>query len=515
MLWPFLLCLLWATAPTAWAQFGMTKTTGADYGAPPTVTSVSGKLDAVLDFDYHTYSGPSDTVKTRAMNGSIPGPTFVFSAGDTVRILFRNKMTGPNPAGVMNEYRTPETTNLHTHGLHVSSLSPQDNVKLEILPGEEYQYEYQIPKDHLPGTHWYHPHHHGSTALHVGGGAFGVLIVQDPAGTLPAEVEAMGMGQVLCFSHMGTRALTEIASTSGDTWFSVTGATQDIVLLNGLTKPKLTMQPGEWQRWRMVFAGVDEALNIVLNSCELQLLAKDGVYLTSLPRTVTTIQLPPGGRADVAVRCPTAGTYTLSSTNRDITHDLATISVTGTAVASSPLATFKYPMPAYLTDLLNTAANATFALNINGGGGCSVNNVAFTSMTNYLSCMELGTVQEWSFQGQNAHPIHIHVNPYQITSIAADEYHQVGDWHDTLLTSAGGQVTVRFRTADFPGPVVIHCHILAHEDRGCMGLAYIYNGSNANDTCVVSAALPLLAPRSVPFWAALVAVVVTIASGSR
>jgi len=31
------------------------------------------------------------------------------------------------------------------------------------------------------GTHWYHPHLHGSTALQTGGGAHGIIIVEDAA----------------------------------------------------------------------------------------------------------------------------------------------------------------------------------------------------------------------------------------------------------------------------------------------------------------------------------------------
>ena len=38
---------------------------------------------------------------------------------------------------------------------------------------------YILPCDHAGGTFWYHPHHHGSTALQIGGGAMGVVIVED------------------------------------------------------------------------------------------------------------------------------------------------------------------------------------------------------------------------------------------------------------------------------------------------------------------------------------------------
>ena len=32
----------------------------------------------------------------------------------------------------MNEFRTPNTTNLHTHGFHVSSASPGDDIFYEV-----------------------------------------------------------------------------------------------------------------------------------------------------------------------------------------------------------------------------------------------------------------------------------------------------------------------------------------------------------------------------------------------
>ena len=47
-----------------------------------------------------------------------------------------------------------------------------------------------------------------------------------------------------------------------------------------------------------------------------------------------------------------------------------------------------------------------------------------------------------------------------------------------ILNSAGvaatpGYVTIRQRFADFAGTFVLHCHILAHEDRGMMQLVQI------------------------------------------
>ena len=77
----------------------------------------------------------------------------------------------------MNVLRHPNTTNIHTHGLHVSSMAPGDDPFQIIAPGSELTSHFQIPAYHMGGTHWYHPHHHGSTALQTGGGAHGIIIV--------------------------------------------------------------------------------------------------------------------------------------------------------------------------------------------------------------------------------------------------------------------------------------------------------------------------------------------------
>jgi FtsP/CotA-like multicopper oxidase with cupredoxin domain len=75
---------------------------------------------------YFDYEGPNGfTMTTRVLGGSIPGPTFEVSAGDTMNINFRNKLK--NQSGVvhdMNMLRSPDTTNLHWHGAHVSPKEP-------------------------------------------------------------------------------------------------------------------------------------------------------------------------------------------------------------------------------------------------------------------------------------------------------------------------------------------------------------------------------------------------------
>ncbi|CAK0849572.1 unnamed protein product [Prorocentrum cordatum] len=84
----------------------------------------------------------------------------------------------------------------------------------------------------------------------------------------------------------------------------------------------------------------------------------------------------------------------------------------------------------------------------------------------------VGSVYEWSVSF-NGHPLHLHVNPYQIQDMSGESsrdsgYYQAGDWHDTLMLDV--DATVRMNVDRFTGSMVVHCHILSHEDEGMMSL---------------------------------------------
>jgi FtsP/CotA-like multicopper oxidase with cupredoxin domain len=113
----------------------------------------------------------------------------------------------------MNGQHCAHTTNIHYHGLHVypdknPDGSHSDNVTLRIIPRADHekrmasddpklhelaehehvaQLEYKISlaferhgeqMPHPPGTHWYHPHAHGSTNDQVASGMAGYLVVE-------------------------------------------------------------------------------------------------------------------------------------------------------------------------------------------------------------------------------------------------------------------------------------------------------------------------------------------------
>ena len=98
-----------------------------------------------------------------------------------MKINFQNKCTlQASRVTTENSLRLPDTTNLHWHGAFSSPKDPGDNSARTVGPGQSFQYSVNIPADAMPGTHWIHPHHHGSVALQVGGGAYMAFIVKDP-----------------------------------------------------------------------------------------------------------------------------------------------------------------------------------------------------------------------------------------------------------------------------------------------------------------------------------------------
>ena len=113
--------------------------------------------------------------------------------GQTVRVTLNNNLpadpTCIAQGGSANIPHCFNGTNLHTHGLWINPAGNSDNVLISINPGVGFQYEYNIPPTHPAGTFWYHSHRHGSTALQVGSGMAGALIIR---GTRPPTLAEHG-----------------------------------------------------------------------------------------------------------------------------------------------------------------------------------------------------------------------------------------------------------------------------------------------------------------------------------
>ncbi len=252
------------------------------------------------------------------------GPTLEFGQTGTFGVHLANGLprnpdqTQPHIVNIPSQFNT---TNLHTHGLHVSPQGHGDNVYLEILPegtdaayadgrtsfvgGFDYLYDL---KDHTPGTFWYHPHRHGSVAVQVASGAAGALIVRGGPGTVDAVEGIEGITeQVLLIQQVVLDAVGELPDF--DTLWNALGDAAAWTV-NGTVGRTLSMRPGEVQRWRIVNTGFQAEAKFALVQdpggapVDVTLFAMDGVNFSPKAATVQGVYLPPGGRADILVQAP-------------------------------------------------------------------------------------------------------------------------------------------------------------------------------------------------------------------
>lgn len=99
-------------------------------------------------------------------------------------------------------------------------------------------------------------------------------------------------------------------------------------------------------------------------------------------------------------------------------------------------------------------------------------------------CMTLDTVEEWTIYNTLApeHPFHIHTNAFEVLSINGVPL-DPPRWLDTVTIPGAyvdeegvyrpGSVTLRSELVDFAGKMLLHCHLLAHEETGMMQLLEI------------------------------------------
>lgn len=437
---------------------------------PVSATNPTPYYDGTLEVGQATFTIGGQTLTTRAYRQaggsySIPGPTIKMTPGNKYVMRFRNTLPYEVASTAMNVFKDPNVSNLHTHGLHISGESPSDDVTRAFEGQRGGDFVWDIPADHMGGTYWYHAHHHGSTYLQVSGGAFGQMIIDDSNDGIPANVAAMTERQ-LVVAYLDPAA----KGAGGDTLMSGTLAATWTV--NGLKQGSFCMPQNEWQHWRVLLADrvATEKTVTVGTNCEVQLLARDGVWRTTAPKALTTraINLTGASRADLAVRCSNDSTISVGSTV------VANVYVNGAGnTAVGPFSngasgtTWSARRPAYLRDLRGvTAANinsATVQM-----GARTVNGAKFDHNVPTFT-LNANKVQEWSISGNAQHPFHLHVYHFQPQNCSGSTFEN-GEFYDTLSQGCRVRFDLNAATSTvYEGRTIMHCHILEHEDQGAMG----------------------------------------------
>jgi FtsP/CotA-like multicopper oxidase with cupredoxin domain len=317
------------------------------------------------------------------------------------------------------------------------------------------------------------------------------------------------------------------------------GPATDQVFVNGQLTPVITMKPGEVQLWRFINATEGNVPGIIdgkttkeglfgvkpLSGFGFVQTAQDGVQFSpeNYSRQPFLKGLIPGGfklaggnRADLLVKAPTTLGRTEFKSGDTV---LFVIEVAGAPITTGN----SFPgdwaaMPRFLLDLRNPGPgdepNPNSPVKFQWEKGrvkfgrdqvtgdpphFMINDKQFGEDGPKVDqCMPKDGLQDWVLENYTSitHPFHIHINPFQVIKIEAptdktNPLYMPKDypvWQDVIAIPAAkissdgktinpGRVTIRQAYPDFTGTFVLHCHILAHEDRGMMQLVRIVPSS--------------------------------------
>ncbi|KAJ3228414.1 hypothetical protein HDU81_006178 [Chytriomyces hyalinus] len=383
---------------------------------PQVLTSANGFLNITLTVSVARHSDfISFNSRQYTCNGitAIPGPTWNITAGDTVTVTIINQLEANNDEddlvdmSLMNTMHSPNSTNLHTHGLHVSSS--QDNVFQHIYPGETFQYKYTIPDNHAPGLHWYHSHKHGASALQVMGGLVGAIYVRPTEAAVAKSAALKFLANLERHVIVAHHFAMESINTNSDPFTVRTyeylsnaiksqvpinaeyfnASVKDIYFINGRFQPQLAMLPGKPVVLDIVNAVGDVNIELdirdspqastVSSSCSLVQIASDGIYFTSV-RTLGYVAMVPGNRVSIIIQCTKPGTYYLTNMPDDVLRpgltdnetrfqqSMVTLVVGGTSetkfTSYDSLNLSTIVRPAQLKDTLNTVVTSKWELSV-------------------------------------------------------------------------------------------------------------------------------------------------------
>lgn len=416
-------------------------------------------------FDLRAQTGEHDfgsgPVRTEGYDGTYLGPTLRMTRGEQVVVHVRDDL--------------PEATSVHWHGMRVPAAADGGPHQL-IPPGRSWSASWRV--DQPAATLWYHPHPHGATARQVYHGLAGLLIVDDPATTIPQLPHEYGVDDLPVIVQ--DKRFTDdgrLDDTSAP--LAGIGLLGDTVVVNGVTGPYL---PVVTRRVRLRLLNASNARTYDFGFTDgrrFALVGTDGGLLDA-PADLRRIMLSPGERAELVVGVDPGQTTVLRSyphplgTGRlgdrfvggDDTLDILQLRAAAILRPSPEPPRTLAPLPRA------TRAQAVrvreFSLNNDAINGQPMD------MGRVDAAPVAGSTEIWRVVNDDGipHNFHVHGVQFQVLTVSgAPPPPQLSGWKDTVYLPPDEPVELIMSFPRHPGPglYMFHCHLLYHEDSGMMG----------------------------------------------
>lgn len=444
-----------------------------------------------------------------AYNGSIPGPLIKVTQGSEVTINFKND--------------TDMKTLLHSHGVRMdNAFDGSQTSQIEMKPGEVFSYKLKFPD---AGVFWYHPHVREDFQQELG--LYGNYLVEP--GT--ANYWSLVNREVPLFVDDIRIENNSISLSKEGADHTLMGRFGNVMLLNGETDYRLSVQKGEVVRWYITNAANTRPFKVAMSGTRMKLVGADGGAYER-ESWVDSVTLGPSERAVVEILFDAPGTYAIQNVTPEKTETLGEVVVNGTPVTTSYASDFPVlrthtetvqsidPFRKYITSAPDK--EITLSIDMRGnmmnmpnmghgehmmpGGAMMGGSMMATSrdgiewedanqMMNQMSdtssiawkVVDTQTKKEnmdidWTFtQGQpvkirifndpkSMHPMQhpIHFHGQRFLVLARDGIPESNlVWKDTVLVPSGKTVDIVLDTSN-QGEWMAHCHIAEHLEAGMM-----------------------------------------------
>jgi FtsP/CotA-like multicopper oxidase with cupredoxin domain len=498
---------------------------------PPDIASQNGVLNATFTFrsSFDTLGYLHECYIYQTGQGPVEAPTLRLNAGDQLVLDLINRLTylpppppGPKAAKAvtgmpgmpgMTGRTTPNdpctggtmvatSTNIHFHGLNIPPICHQDEILTTDVENTDppFQYKLQIPMNDAPGMYWYHPHLHGEVTLQVNGGAPGALVI---GGIEKLKPQVAGLPErIFVVRQQFTNPNSWIAGP-----YQLTLNYQPAIAPFS-PSPIIRMKPGVKEFWRVANASSQAFLSLQVwfgtTAQKLEVVELDGIPVNEITQ-VTTIDIPPAGRAEFIMQGPAEG-QTASFQhinfnsgpigNPNLAQELAMIATSTDAPEppALPAASAPSSTPLRFAGLATATVTAKrkiyFAEATNGSNGPTEFFITVDGQKPKVFSMSeppavtttVGAVEDWTVENRTGetHAFHIHQIHFLFLAVNGVPY-ATPDLRDTVIVPAWSgtgpypTVTLRmdFREPQIAGTFVFHCHVLDHEDAGMMAIIQV------------------------------------------
>lgn len=397
-----------------------------------------------------------------AFNGTVPGPLFEATVGQTLRVNFTND--------------TDMDLTLHWHGLRVS---PEMDGIMQMMdpvpPGGTFTYLLELQDT---GFYWYHPHMNTDTTLERG--LYGGIIVRTAdEGRADCELPLV-LDDVLLDED------THQIMPPDTDMMQLMGRLGNLLMANGEADRHVALTQGQSTLLRLVNASNARFFDLYLEGHTLTVVGTDGGFLAE-PYEVETLLVSPGERW--LVQFDATGepgeTYRLMSRRfrlHDEDHsDMMEFDPLGDD--DQPVMSFVYgegtvegtpwvqptpDVPSW-TGATETLGHSWELDEDMAAGTVFIDGESWPNVPLVMVAGNTDTTFVIDNKSEMHHPFHIHGNRFQLVAVDGEPPAQVQGWKDTWDVPPMTALTL-VGALDNPGEWMYHCHILEHAEDGMAGL---------------------------------------------